>query len=377
MEEPNMKTRHPANSGSHRCGLPPSRSRSRAAGLLLALAWVAAGAAQAQSGLLGLPLDNFQFKASHNACQQDEDLDDQIDNYNVWCVELDLQWETDCGPCITVDHTDSCCDGEQRLHESIAEILLSTESSQRITFIWLDIKDSGNSLVHEAWPDNRRELIRDGMLALGAEKIYTKSEFDMNFSTNGGHWPSWQQLQADGKEFILVLEDRVDPSGQTNDPVFFIAVDSLQDATNGYSWATFINIEGADTSKGIPMPNDRWIYRAWFGPGTIDTSTWETAAARGFNLINSDDIDHGYTITDSRTHSPQPLYVNRLAFTADRLWGTRNYPMNHLPSAIARASPGTTLRIHPGDYPAPVTFAKPLRVQRQPGSVGVVRIGTP
>jgi len=166
------------------------------------------------------------------------------------------------------------------------------------------------------------------------------------------------------------LEDNLDPSGKADDPVLFIAVGSLDEAINEVPWATFINIESADTSKGVPLPDDRYLYRAW-------NADWNVAASRGFNLIGTDDVDSSDTITDSRTHSPQPLYVNRLAFTADRLWGTRNYPMNHLPSAIARASPGTTLRIHPGDYPAPVTFAKPMRVQRQPGFIGAIRIGTP
>ena len=237
MEEPNMKTHHPAVSGSHRCGLPPSRSRSRAAGLLLALAWVAAGAAQAQSGLLGLPLDNFRFKASHNSYQRDEDMDDQIDNYNAWCLELDLNWETDCGPCITVDH---CCDlvpecaGEQRLYESIPEILRSTESDERVTFVWLDIKDPSSwwNRCHDTWPANRRDLIREGLLGLGAENVYSKTNFDLDFSANGGRWPSWQELRARGKKFILVLEDNLDPSGKADDPVLFIAVGSLDEAIN-------------------------------------------------------------------------------------------------------------------------------------------------
>ncbi len=330
--------------------------------------------AQAQDSLSELSLDYFQFKASHNSYQRNEDMDDQIDNYNAWCLELDLNWETDCGPCITVDH---CCDlviecaGEQRLHESIAEILRSTESSQRVTFIWLDIKDPSIwwNRCHETWPSDRREIIRNAMLALGAANIYTKKEFDDDFSKNGGHWPSWQNLRDRGKKYILVLEDQLDPTGKYDDEVFFIAVASLVIANNSAPHATFINIEGADTYFGIPSPNDRWIYRAW---GT----DWNDAVSRGFNLIGTDDTNQSYTISDSRTHSPQPLYVNGFAYNGDRLWGTKNYPMNQLFTAKDRATPGITMRISPGNYTDPCTFDKPMIIEKDPRYEGSVVIGT-
>jgi hypothetical protein len=302
-------------------------------------------------------------------------MDDQVDNYNVWCLELDLNWETDCGPCITVDH---CCDlvvecgGEQRLHESIPEILRSTETGQRVTFIWLDIKDPSIwwNRCHETWPVNRRDVIRAGMLALGAENIYAKSEFDADFAQNGGHWPSWQSLRDRGKKFILVLEDSLDSSGKADDPLFFIAVGSLPEAINDYPHATFINIEGADTTKGVPAPNDRWIYRAW-------NTDWNDAVSRGFNLVGTDDVDNGSTITDSRTHSPQPLYVNPFSYNSDRRWGTKNYPMNQIGAAVARATPGTTLRISPGTYAGSYTFDKAMVMQRDPRLTGSVVLGGP
>ena len=348
--------------------------RLTAASLLLVFNGLPNRPAIAQDQLSGLPLDYFQFKASHNSYQRDEDIDDQIDNYNVWCVELDLNWETDCGPCITVDH---CCDlvtdcaGEQRLDESIAEILRSTDTDQRVTFIWLDIKDPSIwwNRCHETWPANRREVIRNGMLGLGSSTIYSKTEFDMDFKANGGHWPSWQNLRDRGKRFILVLEDALDASGKDDDPILFIAVGSLDDARR-ISHATFINIEGADTTLGIPAPNDRWIYRAW-------GADWNKGVARGFNLIGTDDVDHGNTITDSRTHSPQPLYVNGFNFNSDRLWGTKSFPMNQIPPALVRATPGSTLRIRSGTYAGPHTFDKPLLVEKDPRYEGPVIIGGP
>jgi hypothetical protein len=354
--------------------------------LFLAISSIAGGLALAQGGSSGLPLDNLQFKGGHNSYDEDEDMDDQIDNYNTWCVELDLQWESDCGNpgCITVDHC--CwemagCWGEQRLYESIEEIKRSTEIGHRITFIWFDIKDSGkgHSWCHETWPSNRRDLIRATLVdLLGLDNIYTRKDFDdVDFSKNGGHWPSWQNLRDRGKKFILVLEDTIDPSGRDNDVVLFIAVGSLEDTKN-IPWATFITIQDADTTKGVPKPNDRYIYRAWFDIGTHDPESWETAVSRGFNLIATDDMNQGYTITDSRTHSPQPLYVNGFDFDANRLWGTRNYPMNGIMAASARATPGTTLRIRPGNYPGPYTFDKSMIVEKNPAPryAGPVVIGT-
>jgi len=110
------------------------------------------------------------------------------------------------------------------------------------------------------------------------------------------------------------------------------------------------------------------IYRAW-------SADWNEAVSRGFNLIGTDDIDQGYTITDSRTHSPQPMYVNGFAFNEDRLWGTKNYPMNLIASALVRATPGTTLRIRPGSYAGPYTLEKPMIVEKDPRYDGLVVIG--
>ncbi len=346
------------------------------------LAFSLASSSLAQTGLSGLPLDNFQFKAGHNSYDEDENMDDQLDNYNMWCVELDLQWETDCGPCITVDH---CCEevpgcwGEQRIWEATAEITRAADLDQGITLIYLEIKNSGgeHSGCHEPWPSERRTIIRSTLLGLlGAETVYTSTEFEADFAANGARWPSWQDLRDRGKKFILVLQDwDIDAYGKTNDPVLFIAVASLQEATTSYPWATFINVQDANTSLGIPQPSDRYLHRAWFDIHSNDHDTWELAASRGFNLICTDDVDGDYTILDSRTHSPQPLYVNRTA--AARLWGTRAYPMNDLPTAITRASPGITMRIRPDNYPGPVTFDKPMRVEPDARITGMVIIGTP
>lgn len=369
--------------GSVRSKLRPSRHRERAlahlggAYLVVACSLVASALARAQSGLSGLPLDNFQFKASHNSYQRDEDMDDQIDNYNAWCVELDLQWETDCGSpgCITVDHCCPLvieCGGEQRLWESTAEIMRSAEIANRVTFIWLDIKESGSfpNGCHEEWPANRREMIRDALVGLlGSDNIYTKAEFDVDFSANGGRWPSWQSLRDRGKKFILVLEDQLDASGKDDDDVFFIAVSSLAAATST-SHATFINIEDANTAYGTPAPNDRYIYRAW-------NADWNEAVSRGFNLIGTNDIDNGDTITDSRTHSPQPLYVDPFSFNEDRLWGTRGYPVSSISAAVDRATAGITLRLRPGSYAEARTFSKAMTIEKDPRYSGTVVIGKP
>jgi hypothetical protein len=364
---------------SHRPGGAPVRrycSVLQAALLAVALVSVAAGLAQAQSGLAGLPLDNFQFKASHNSYQRDEDLDDQIDNYNVWCVELDLNWETDCGPCITVDH---CCDlvtecgGEQRLWESIAEILRSTEIDHRVTFIWLDIKDPSSwwNRCHDTWPSDRREVIRDAMLTLGASSVYTQAEFDVDFATNGGHWPSWQDLRRRGKKFILVLEDQLDASGKDKDPVLFIAVSPPGSTVAQYPHATFVNVEGGSTAYGSPQPNDRWIYRAW-------NTDWGVALSRGFNLVGTDDVDNGSTVTDSRTHCPQPLYVDGASSDPDRQWGTRSYPLSGISAAVSRATAGVTIRLRAGKYAgSSVPGDKAMAVCPDPRYEGAVRIGPP
>jgi hypothetical protein len=337
--------------------------------IIIALSFVASGLAPAQDSLSGLPLDNFQFKASHNSFEKDESMDDQIDNYNCWCIELDLVYRGDCSCGIYVYHPyggrDLCLD------EAIQEILRANDLGQRVTFIWLDVTRESAS----DWPTNRQEFIHAAMNMLGSECIYTKSEFDSDFAANGWRWPSWQYLRDQGKKFIVVLEDTLDSSGRRADePFFFIAVKSVSEAGD-FQHATFINIEGANTDDGIPVPNDRWIYRAWFGWGTIDTHTWEDGVSRGFNLVCTDDINQGYTITDPRTHSPQPLYVNGFEFNTDHLWGTRNYPMNQIAAAIIRATPGTTLRIYPTNYPAPCTFDKPMIIERDPRYAGSVVIG--
>jgi len=367
------KASAPHRPGGSWCG--PRSLLLEAAVLAVALAGVTGQPAQAQSELPGLPLDNHQFKASHNSYQRDEDLDDQIDNYNVWCVELDLNWETDCGPCITVDHC--CwpsyeCGGEQRLWESIAEILRSTEIDNRITFIWLDIKDPSDiaNFCHETWPLDRRELIRTQMLTLGASSVYTQAELDVDFAANGGHWPSWQELRRRGKKFIVVLEDQLDASGKDQDSVLFIAVSPPNSTVAQYPHATFVNVEHGSTSYGSPLPNDRLLYRAW-------NTDWDDALARGFNLVGTDDVNDGSTITDSRTHSPQPLYVDGTSSNPERQWGTKGYPLAEISAALSRATPGVTLWLRPGKYTGAYVFDQSLAIGRDPRYEGAVLIGPP
>lgn len=322
----------------------------------------------AQTGLSGLPLDNFQFKASHNSFEKDELMDDQLDNYNCWGLELDLTRDAKCVPYgIHVYHPaggrDLCLD------EAIQEILRSEDLEERVTFIWLDVTNP------EPWPANRRELFRSGMLALGEDRIYPKNHFEAYFALHQ-RWPSWQHIHKLGKRFILVLEDTQDGPVAPDDDLFFIAAPSLQAATDpANAHVTFINVKNAALEHGIPAPDDRWLYRAWPGTGPSDPVKWEDGVSRLFNLVGTDDIDQDYTILDSRTHSPQPLYVNRAATT--RLWGTRAYPMRDLPTAIQRASPGITLRLRPDNYPSPLTFAKPMVVQKDPRHAGIVVLGRP
>lgn len=348
-------------------GHPLFRGLLVAASALLALL-LANSRSLAQPGLSGLPLDNFQFKASHNSFEKDELMDDQLDNYNCWALELDLTVDSKCVPYgIHVYHPaggrDLCLD------EAIQEILRANDLDERVTFIWLDVTNP------EPWPANRRELFRSGMLALGADRIYPKKDFEAYFALHQ-RWPSWQHIHKLGKRFILVLEDTQDGPVAPDDDLFFIAAPSFQEATSpSQTHATFINSKNADLANGNPALNDRWLYRSYPGFGSHDTETWENGVSRLFNLVGTDDIDQEYTILDSRTHSPQPLYVNRMATT--RLWGTRGYPMRDLPTAILRASPGVTLRLRPDNYPSPVSFAKPMVVQKDPRYAGIVVLGRP
>lgn len=307
-------------------------------------------------------------------------MDDQVDNYNVWCLELDLNWECNEAPgcAIKVDHC--CyfigCSGAQWLDESLAEIMRSTDINSRITFIWLDIKNprEGQNDCHERWPANRRQIIRDAMVAgLGAANIYTKAEFQRDFEANGNRWPSWQNLQERGQKFILVLEDQIDGSGKNDDGAFFIAVKSLTEARR-FPHAAFINVEGADLGREDPPKwNDRYIYRTW-------GADWNTAVSLGFNLIGTDDIDEPTTITDPRIHSPSPIYVSPF-FNSDQMWGTKDHPIPEISSAIARATPGSTLRIRPWIYPwlwvypQRYVFDKPVVLDRDPRYEGSVVIG--
>jgi len=332
---------------------------------LLAL-WLAGSVAIAQPGLSGLPLDNFQFKSSHNSFEKDELMNDQLDDFNCWGLELDLTVDSQCVPLgIHVYHPgggrDLCLD------EAIQEILRASDFEERVTFIWLDVTNP------EPWPPNRRELIRSGMLALGADRIYYRRDFEAYFEVHQ-RWPSWQHIHQLGKRFVLTLEDTQDGPVATNDDMFFIAASSLAEATDpANAHARFINVKDAGTDQGIPAPNDRWMFRSYPGITSHDTETWEYGVSRLFNLVGTDDIDQDYTILDPRTHSPQPLYVHGAA--TGPFWGTRAYPMNQLSSAIARASPGITLRVRSGTYPGPLTFHKPMRVERDPRASGSTIIG--
>lgn len=312
---------------------------------------------------MDVSVKTFSFKGSHNSYDQGHFIPEQVDGFNVWSVELDL-----CGVSwdyyVEVKH--GCTDTPRGyLFQYLAELLDSHGWRDRVTFIWMDIKEDC------VWPfrcdwrdlsdDERADLIADELLSvLGQDQLYTW----LDWWLDGQSWPSVAELVARGKHFVPIYDNNAhNPNHET---LFVTATESRY-----IYWHTgFLNSKDGDFIFGSRRPTDpdQFLWRAY---DLENEWEWNIASANGIHLLATDRYMNWWTFS-SAAFPPAPIYVDRVDLGSG--WGTYLNPLHeaHLDYGATVAAENTSMKIAPGNYGTgfPLTIDKPMTLEKESSGLG-------
>lgn len=293
------------------------------------------------------------YKASHNSYDRDESLASQIDNWNCWCVELDLHYYHSDNQ-IHVGHLCGTFDSGPLLSTKLNEITQSVEQADRVTVIYLELKSACASTpgFPSSWPASPtyRAAIRTAVTNAFGNQVYPSIEFK---TTDQYRWPSFQELLRRGYRWIVILDEQ---ETAFSDDDFFFGMARGNPPTAFEANSVLVNSDDDDVVPNRGDQPDRWMFRAYPTPscGTPDDEDYyDDAIASGYTFVATNCIDHHYTMTPT-THSASPVRVtNGGTGTA---FGTLAYPYrlgDGLVQAVQRASPRVPVSIVGGLYVVP------------------------
>jgi len=339
--------------------------------MALALVMLAGADAQAQ-GNVGPNEQRFNagiYKASHNSYDRDESYASQIDNWNCWCVELDLHWHPD--NTIRVHHLCELPNNGPLLGSQLGLIASSVEQPDRVTVVYLEVKGA----CFTNWPSRQiyRAAIRSAISAAFGNAVYPSAEFK---TADQFRWPSYQELLRRGYSWVVILDE--EETGFADDDFFFgMARGNPPASFEANSVLVNSGLGGATPDRGTQP--DRWMFRAFPGPFcdvADDEEYFDGAIAKEYTFIATNCIDRHYTMTPT-THSPSPVRVTSGASGTE--FGTLAFPYRFgdgLVQAVQRASPDVPVNIVGGIYHVvPGTRLSRPCVLRASG--GPVRITSP
>lgn len=305
------------------------------------------------------------YKASHNSYDRDEAYVSQIDNWNCWCLELDLVWHTDNE--IRVDHGCGSQSANQLLATHFGLISQSVEAADRVTVLYLEMKGACSS-----WPSRQtyRNYIRNAANANFPGAIYTSAEFK---TLDQSTWPSYQELLRRGFHWVIILDE--EETGFADDN-FFFGMARGNPPTAFEPNSVLINSSNDDAVPNRGSQPDRWMFRAYPLPACDlgdDEDYYDDAIANGYTFVATNCIDRHYTMTPN-THSPSPVRVTSTG--SGTAFGTLSFPYRQgagLLQAVQRASTRVPLKIAAGVYhvAAGTRFDRPV-VMRSDG--GIARV---
>lgn len=332
-------------------------------------------------------LTAYQFKATHNSFERSETLDEQMDTYNVWMLELDCFWDESAQQ-IYVEHYCGSPHVAEPLINELVEIGASLTKSGRFTIIYLDMHGA-MAPCYDDWPaqDTYRAFVQDEVESiLGADRIYTPLDFN---DIDSQQWPSYQELARRGKNFAVFATEYA-AGGNAYSDWLFNATGTNPPEDSFRENIALVNLSGGcdmDTTDAAPDLSatsnpDRWLFRAYPGTDSLlcdlcseqDGNYWDTMIDRGFNFIASNCVSDEHTF-DSRLHSPAPMYV--FPFNAgDDQYGTLGLPFGGaagLQVAFNVVSPMVDIRIWFGTYDLPVvtTINRPMVLTASGGDVTI------
>jgi hypothetical protein len=323
------------------------------------------------------PFNAAIYKGSHNSYSRDESLAQQIDNYNVWQIELDvwdfygdLKVNHDCDPS-SISHADT-------LQKFIDKMVTDSKTYvYKFTLIYLDMKGNGLDGCAYNWGAQIKDRIKSTFVdSLSTTHIYSAAEF---INRDHSQWPSYQELVRRGHYWCVVVDwhDETPTNAAFDDILFYATSQNPPDESSLSQNTVLVNVDGgcdANPTDTLPgLRNARWLYRLYPGGGCYadckqqNGKYWKNGISKSYNFLASNCVNWDHTFQPP-THCPNPLFVSGNAAcpngysTCD--WGTPAFPFNDLNNAINRASPMVTLFIRGGQYQ--VTFQGVPRVINHP-----------
>jgi hypothetical protein len=313
------------------------------------------------------PFNYAIYKSSHNSYDRDESLARQIDDFNIWQLELDVY---DYRGELKVNHNCDLVEIDLRadalgplLEKMVRE---STTYPWKFTLIYLDMKGNGESGCHVNWGSEIRDRLKAEFIqALGEEHIYPASALRQA----NWQWPSYQALVRQGYYWGVI----VDFHGTTPNPgaaeefLYYATSTHPPDPATVPDNTVLVNRDGGCDAGASRPPRrvrdqPRWLYRMWPGSCASDCLqmngrywTRGIEEGAGYNLLATNCVDWDHTFK-APTHSPALVFVDPEAEVScpERYdaceWGTRAFPFHDLDPAIERASPMVTLLIQGGEY---------------------------
>ena len=337
--------------------------------------------------------NEYTYKASHNSYERAEALDNQIDDWNVWMLELDLNWDAAASE-IWVDHDCNGSNKSKTLRQALQTIaaaqLTYSPIAGRVTVIYLEMKYPANDPCYNDWPvqETYKSALRQRVSqALGDSKVYPASEFH---NQDRSVWPTHHELLERGYRYVIILDEKpLHIGGKTvaYDPFFFgVAYEDKQDMTAYPSNYVLINLSaGNDNSPTNRVLNHRgsgrWLYRAYSNGsdcGDMDGAYWTTAVETGYNFVASNCVDREHTFQPP-VHSPSPVWVwPEQANKVYSEYGTIRFPFSGFWGAYSRVTAGDTVLVYDttevASFPGSFTLSKPMTIKAASGPHGTASL---
>jgi hypothetical protein len=299
------------------------------------------------------------FKGSHNSYDKTVSITSQIDDWNVWFIEIDICKDDDI---LKIKHT--CGASEYDLDNALQAIKEAKLTQDRLTFVWFDIQVA----CCDFDDDEPYEVIEPLVSKLNnyfGNEIYRPAEWKQ---IDGKVWPTYQELMARGKHYIMVFDE---DDAKPDDDNLFMSAESYADAIDQERFPAqhiaFINRDGADTDGITINPSDQFLWRSY---GLNDPDDWNKATDLGFTLLCMDEIKQSWSFT--QVQAPSPLVVNKAATGSE--YGTFGNPAHSVYKALSFQNilPGTRLLIHAGFYDESVLLInKKLQIMAIDGTVEI------
>lgn len=305
--------------------------------------------------VLNLPFNHIQFKATHNSYALDHSPKSQIDDYNVWEIELDFGIPRDSSEFI-VGH--DCPEENEFGLKSLRDWIRNIKSANSLQYHPIILKleaktrDSSGPFGDwcwdsvDKWVDWEKQLFEELRDVIGLQNWITPDSFRMNF---GLTWPSIRRLKG---KFIISLQDNTD---------------------NGHDDIKDPNSSSYFFIGGVPQLHIWSRKPGEFSP-IKNPSDFGRALKDSANRLIMDD---GYQEPWSNVlvHSPLPSEVN--SSHAGWQWGTSLEPFQTIGHAINASwtregnSTSQIINLFAGNYDEKVKLSTPAEFYAPNGTVTI------